>query len=363
MEMEEFNGVRCRGEAVEVFIKSLLVGAGASDESAAATARAVTDASMRAVDTHGVRLTPHYLRGLAAGRIKKTPSVQIKRLAPAVVYVDADDGLGHLASYLGIDAGIAAARENGIAAVAIGNSTHHGATGCYTLTAARQGFAALGMTNADAIVAAHDGVKAFFGTNPITFAMPATEGQPLLLDMATSSIPLNRVLLRRDTGTPLPPEVAIDAAGEMTVDPFAAAALMPLGGANYGYKGAGLAVMVDMLCSAFTGMLHGARLPSFAGDYVTWPAKLGHFFIIFHTQAFQPQQAFAHRLIEFLADLRGQQARPGEKVMAPGDPEWAALEERTANGLPIDAATWGVMGDYAKTFGCPLPDVIATTTV
>jgi len=362
--MEEFNGVRCRGDAVESFVTSLIVGAGASEESAAAVARALTDASMRAVDTHGVRLTPHYLRGLTAGRIKKTPTVQVERLSPSVVHVDADDGLGHLASYRGIEAGIAAARENGIAAVAIGRSTHHGATGCYTLTAARQGFAALGMTNADAIVAPHDGVKAFFGTNPISFAVPACGGQqPLLLDMATSSIPLNRVLLRRDTGTPLPPEVAIDGVGEMTTDPFAAAALVPLGGANYGYKGAGLAVMVDMLCSAFTGMVHGARLPSFAGDNVTWPARLGHFFVIFDTNAFQPQQAFANRVVEFLTDLRSQPARPGEKVMAPGDPEWAALAERTANGLPIDAATWGSLGEYAKTYGCAMPDVIATTTV
>lgn len=361
--MEEFNGVRCRGEAVESLVKSLMVGAGASEESAAAAAKALTDASMRGVDTHGVRLTPHYLRGLKAGRIKTTPSVRIDRLSPAVIHVDADDGLGHLASFKGIEAGIAVARENGIAAVAIGRSTHHGATGVYTLTAARQGFAALGMTNADAIVAPHDGVKAFFGTNPISFAVPVADSHPLLLDMATSSIPLNRVLLRRDTGTPLPPEVAIDDVGNMTEDPFAAAALVPLGGANYGYKGAGLAVMVDLLCSAFTGMLHGARLPSFSGDNVTWPARLGHFFIIFDTKAFQPQQAFANRVIEFLTDLRNQAARPGESVKAPGDPEWAALADRTANGLPIDAATWGTLGAVAKTYGCVLPDVIATSTV
>jgi len=354
--------VRCHGEAIETFVKSLVIGAGASEESAAAVARALTDASMRAVDTHGVRLTPHYLRGLKAGRIKTTPSVRVDRLAPGVVHVDADDGLGHLASYRGIEAGIEVARENGIAAVSIGNSTHHGATGVYTLTAARQGFAALGMTNADAIVAPHDGVKAFFGTNPISFAVPVTEGQPLLLDMATSSIPLNRVLLRRDTGTPLPPEVAICKAGTMTTDPFAAAALVPLGGANYGYKGAGLAVMVDLLCSAFTGMLHGAQLPSFAGDNVTWPARLGHFFIIFDTKAFQPQQAFATRVIEFLADLRGQPARPGESVKAPGDPEWEALADRTANGMPIDAATWSTLGEFATAYGCVPPDVIAMTT-
>lgn len=360
--MEEFDGVRCRGEAVEEFLKALIGSAGASAESAQAAAHALTDASMRAVDTHGVRLAPHYLRGLKAGRINPTPKLREERQSAAVGYVDADDGLGHLASYRAIELGMAMAKESGMAAVAVGRSTHHGATGCYTLEAARHGFAAMGMTNADAIVAPHDGVQAFFGTNPISFAVPVAEGQPILLDMATSSIPLNRVLLRRDTGTPLPPEVAINGAGEMTVDPFAASALVPLGGANYGYKGAGLAVMVDLLCSAFTGMLHGCRLPSFVSPEVTWPARLGHFFIVFNTDTFQPRHSFTGRLAEFLGDLRGQSARPGQQVKAPGDPEWEALAERTANGLPIDRATWATLGDFAQQYGCAVPPVVGASS-
>jgi len=359
--MEAFDGVRCRAEAVEAFLGALLRGAGASPESAAAAARALTDASARAVDTHGIRLAPHYLRGLAGGRINPAPRVRVERRAAAVLHVDGDDGLGHLASYRAIEAGMEVARESGLAAVAVGRSTHHGATGCYTLAAARQGFAALGMTNADAIVAPHDGVKPFLGTNPISFAVPAAGGQPLLLDMATSSIPLNRVLLRRDTGAPLPPEVALDAAGAMTVDPFAAAALMPLGGAGFGYKGAGLAVMIDILCSAFTGMLHGAMLPSFTAADVAVPARLGHFFIVFAPGAFQPEDGFAERMRAFLEDLRGQPARPGQRVLAPGDPEWAAFAERSAHGVPIDAATWACLGEFGQRFGCALPEVVGRT--
>jgi len=356
--MEAFDGVRRGAMDVERFLGALLAGAGASPESAAAAARALTDASVRGVDTHGIRLAPHYLRGLTAGRINPVPVLREARLSASVAHVDADDGLGHLASYRAIELGIEIARETGLAAVAVGRSTHHGANGCYTLAAARQGFAALGTTNADAIVAPHEGVKAFFGTNPISFAVPVAGGQPMLLDMATSSIPLNRVLLRRDTGAPLPPEVAIDAVGEMTLDPFAAAALVPLGGAEYGYKGAGLAVMVDILCSAFTGMLHGARLPSFVDPGVTRPARLGHFFLVLDPGAFQPQAAFAARMAEFLGDLRAQPARAGEQVMAPGDPEWAAFADRTAHGVPIDAATWASLGEFSRQYGCSLPEAV-----
>ncbi len=356
--METFEGVRCRAAAVEAFLGALLRGAGASRDSAEAAARALTDASMRGVDTHGIRLAPHYLRGLGAGRINPSPSVRVERLSASVIHVDADDGLGHLASYRAIEAGMAAARETGLCAVSVGRSTHHGATGGYTLAAARQGFAALGMTNADAIVAPHDGVKPFLGTNPVSFAVPVAGARPMVLDMATSSIPLNRVLLRRATGSALPTEVALDAEGEMTVDPFKAAALMPLGGAGYGYKGAGLAVMVDILCSAFTGMLHGARLPSFTADDVHRPARLGHFFIVFAPGAFQPGDAFAARMTEFLDELRAQPARPGRRVMAPGDPEWAAWDERSAHGVPIDAATWDDLAGFGLRCGCAPPEVV-----
>ena len=356
--METFAGVRCRAEAVEAFLGALLRASGASPESAAAAARAMTDASARGVDTHGLRLAPHYLRGLGGGRIKPCPEVRAERLSAAVVHVDADDGLGHLASYRAIEMGLEVARDTGLCAVTVGNSTHHGATGCYTLAAASQGCAALGMTNADAIVAPHGGIKPFLGTNPVSVAVPVQGGRPMVLDMATSSVPLNRVLLRRATGAPLPPEVALDAEGAMTVDPFKAAALMPLGGVGFGYKGAGLAVMVDILCSAFTGMLHGARLPSFSADDVHRPARLGHFFIVFAPDAFQPGDGFQARMAEFLDDLRAQPARPGERVMAPGDPEWAAWDDRAAHGLPIDAATWEDLGGFARRCGCALPEVL-----
>jgi LDH2 family malate/lactate/ureidoglycolate dehydrogenase len=359
--MEEFDGVRCRGQEIESFIAALMRGAGASEESAAAVARALTEASARGVDTHGIRLAPLYFRAIEGGRINPRPTLRIERVGPAVLHVDADDGLGHFASYRAIEAGIAVARESGVAAVAIGRSTHHGSTGGYTIAAARQGYAALGMTNATAIVVPHGGAEPFLGTNPITFAVPRTEGHPLVLDMATSSIPFNRVLLRRDTGTPLPPEVAVDAEGNVTADPFAAAGLMPLGGANYSYKGAGLGVMVEILCSAFTGAMYSSRVALFTDEGHSNPARLGHFFLIFDPATFQPLPSFHQRLEDFIGELKGLKARPGETVMAPGDPEWAAYADRAANGLPIDAVTWAALGDYAARYGCRRPEAVGVS--
>lgn len=353
--MESFASVRFHADVLTVFIAELFERAGTDRPSAEAVARACVDASARGFDTHGVRLVPHYLRGVAGGRVNPQPRLHVTRPAAAIALVDADDGLGHFASYRAVDEGIAIARETGVAAIAVGRSSHHGATGCYTIEAARRGYAALGMTHADAIVVPHDGVRPFFGTNPVSFAMPVPGEEPLLLDMATSSIPLNRVLLRRATGAPLPPEVAVDASGAMTTDPHRATAVLPLGGLTYGYKGAGLACMVDLLCSAFTGMAHGFLAPNFGGPDFATPTRLGHFFIVFRPELFQPSEQVDARVSALLRDLRGQPAKPGARVMAPGDPEKAEAPERAALGVPVDMVTWQALREAAAPHGLEPP--------
>ncbi|MDQ2105989.1 Ldh family oxidoreductase [Azospirillum isscasi] len=357
--METFEQVRVRRPELERFVAELLLRAGARRDGAEAVARATVDASARAFDTHGVRLVPHYVESLLSGRVKAAPEMRFTRQAAAVGRLDADDGFGHLASYRAVEEGVAMARETGIAAVAVARSSHHGATGCYTLAAAQRGFAAIGMTHSDAIVVPHGGLKPFNGTNPISFALPVAGEEPMLLDMATSSIPLNRVFLRRASGQPLPPEVAVDGEGAVTTDPHQAVALMPLGGAEFGYKGAGLAAMVDLLCSAFTGMAHGAALPPFTGTEESQPVALGHFFIILRPELFQPLALFNSRVADFLADLRAQPARPGARVMAPGDPEREAQADRRANGIPVDVATWTALRGLAARKGCVMPAAVA----
>jgi ureidoglycolate dehydrogenase (NAD+) len=360
--METFEGIRFRRGDLSIFIESLFEQAGADRDSAAAVARAVVDASARAFDTHGVRLVPHYLETLEQGRINRRPQMTFTRAAPAIGHVDADDGFGHPASYRAIDEGIAMASKTGIAAVAVGRSSHHGATGCYTIEAARRGFAAIGMTHADAILVPHDGIKAFYGTNPLSFSVPVEGEDPLLLDMATSSIPLNRIFLRRATGTLLPPEVAVDENGVMTTDPNHATAVLPLGGLTYGYKGAGLACMIDLLCSAFTGMAHGYLAPLFAGPDFTTPTRLGHFFILLKPDLFQPLDAFNERVTSMLGDLRSQPAHPGHRVMAPGDPEKAEMPNREARGIPMDPVTWQALREAAARHNVQEPKPVGGAT-
>src|SRR4051812_35287775 len=161
--MEQFADFRFRRDDLSAFIGLLFSRAGADRPSTEAVSRAVVDASARGFDTHGVRLVPHYMRALTGGRTNPRPELRFTRLSPAIGHLDADNGFGHPASYRAIEEGMALADESGIAAIAVGRSSHHGATGCYTIVAAQHGYAAIGMTNADSIVVPHDGLKAFYG--------------------------------------------------------------------------------------------------------------------------------------------------------------------------------------------------------
>lgn len=360
MAIERISGRRATAEALTAYVEGLMAASGVDAPSSAAVARAVVDASARGVDTHGVRLVPWYLKMVEGGRINRTPNVTVSARTAAVAHVDSDDGFGHRASFLAIEEGCRLAREAGVGIVTVARSTHHGATGVYTRAAALEGFAAIGMTHADSAVVPHGGSRAFFGTNPISFAVPVPGSEPMLFDMATSSIPFNRVHLRRATKTPLPPEVAVDAAGETTVDPFAAAALHPLGGAAFGYKGAALAAMVDILCSAFTGMGHGATHAPLGGPDYSKPIRLGHFFVVMAPEAFAGADGFGARMSALLDDLRAVPPRPGQRVMAPGDPELAEAEQRRRLGIPVDTVTWAGLAAAASRYGVAVPESTAT---
>lgn len=319
--------------------------AGADEHTAGAATRAMMHASRLGVDSHGVRLTSHYVRELQSGRVNPRPSLQSRRTAAASAILNADDGLGHASAYAGMELACSMAREVGVAAVGIVRSSHYGAAGAYALAGAEAGLISLSMTNSDAIVALHGGAERFHGTNPIAVAAPVPGQKPWLLDMATSSIPLNRVLLYRTLGRALPEGVAADNSGKWTEDPNAAEMLMPLGGSDFGFKGAGLAGFVTLLCSVLIGgTLDHLVIPMAGADDLETPRDIGHFCLAIDPDRFAGRAAYDAAIIRYLTDLRRSTSRPGEAVMAPGDREWAVAADRRRSGIPVDRETADFLG-------------------
>lgn len=340
-------------DELERFMQVVLARAGADAISAEAVTRALVTASRMGTDSHGLRLLPHYIHALQGGRIAGAPAMHFERRLPATGYLDAGDGFGHLAGYTAMDHAADMADEVGMGAVAVGRSSHFGAAGCYALAAAERGLIGLAVCNSDPFVMLHQGSRPFHGTNPIAFAAPVKGENPFLLDMATSSIPWNRVQQYGAIGRELPDQVAADAAGSVTRIPTEVAALLPLGGSDFGFKGAGLGAMVEVLSSTLSGMLHGFRLLPMGGPDMTTPRGVGHFFLVLRPDAFSPGDPFPECMRRYLEDLRAQPGRDGAKLMAPGDREWDCLAYRDAEGIPLDSANQRAYAELAKTLNVP----------
>ena len=331
--------------ALARFIEAALVAAGSAPEPAAAVARALSSASLRGVDSHGVRLLPHYVRVLRGGRVSGNPRIGVDRRSLGTTIVDADDGFGHYASYHAVAEGVRLARATGIGAVSVINSSHFGAAGCYVLDAADAGLVAFAFGNSDSFVLPHDGVDPFHGTNPIAFAAPVAGERPFLVDMATSIVPWNRIQDYRSKGMSVPVDVAVDAAGRMTTDPAQVAALLPIGGSTYGFKGAALASMLEVLSAVLTGMARCSRLLPMAGEDISTPRRLGHFFIVINPEVFVSRAVYDAGMASYLKDIRSRLAKPGTRVMAPGDREWACADRRGVEGIPMPA---GLMTEFLQ---------------
>jgi LDH2 family malate/lactate/ureidoglycolate dehydrogenase len=312
--------------------------AGADAPSASATTRALMHASRLGIDSHGVRLTPFYAECLRSGQINGAPAFRIHRTAAASAMLDADHGLGHAAAYAGMEEACRMAKESGVGAVGIAHSTHYGSAGAYALAGAEAGFIAISTTNADSLVAPHGGKSRFHGTNPIAAAAPVRDSRPWLLDMATSAIPYNRVLLYRSLQRELPPEVTADIGGEPTRNPHLAEILTPLGGSDFGFKGAGLAGLVTIISAVLTGATPD-HLVTPMGEGNRKLHDIGHFCLAIAPERFAGRQTYDALMVQYLAGLRASPARTGEPVLAPGDREWRTMEERSRTGIPVDPDT------------------------
>ncbi|MGR4068107.1 Ldh family oxidoreductase [Billgrantia sp. C5P2] len=339
---------RVASTELQAFMQRALARCDVDEASRNAVARALVTASRMGTDSHGLRLLPHYVEAVQGGRINPRPAMRFTRRLPGTGYLDADDGFGHLAGYTAIEHAIAMADEIGTGAVAVGGSSHFGAAGCYALEAARRGYVGLSFSNADALVSLHHGQGPFHGTNPIAFAAPVPGQSPYLLDMATSSIPWNRVKQYAAIGRELPPGVVVDAQGELTVDAAQATSLLPLGGADFGFKGAGLAGVAEVLSATLTGMVHGFRMIPMSGEDMSTPRGVGHFFLVMRPDAFVERDAFDRGMLDYLADLRAQPALEGREVLAPGDREWRCQAHRDAEGIPLDTANVVAYAELAK---------------
>lgn len=291
----------------------------------------LVDTSLRGVDSHGVRLIPHYLRATVLGRINKSPKFTFKKTAASTGIVDADHGWGIAAGTFAMEKAITLAKRSGIGAVAVKNSSHFGAAALYGIRAARAGMIGMAFTHVESLVFPFRGKKPYLGTNPICFCAPVAGEDPFCLDMATSQIPWNKVMMYRGTKQQLEPGWAGDRQGKPTTDPDTAIGLLPIGL----YKGYGLALMVEILCSMLSGMAFGSHI-KFMFPLDGEKRKLGHFFMAIDISSFTPLATFKRRMKQLLDELRAVPSITKDfPVLVAGDPEKTQYNFRSKKGIPL----------------------------
>jgi ureidoglycolate dehydrogenase (NAD+) len=324
-----------------------LISAGLKPDDAATVERLLVQTSLWGIDSHGIARLPHYLERLSRGSIIAQPALRFEKTAAATGSVDGGRGHGILVAAFAMDHAIALARESGVGIVGIRNSSHCGAIGLYTRQAAESGMIGIAFTHSDSFVAPHGGTRAFFGTNPISMAIPSPDTKrPLCLDVATSVVPWNRIANARMENRPVDPGYGLDASGQPTNNPHAIAALNPMAQ----HKGYAMAFLIDMLCGPLNGMAFGPHLTPMYGE-LDRHRELGSLMIAFDPARFDGGATLRTSVGDATREVKSQ----GPHVFAPGDPEYFSETVRLRDGIPIEPGLQSHLSTWSERLKIPSP--------
>ena len=284
---------------------------------------------LHGIESHGCAMLRHYYRQLKNGALSMNPKVEIIRQSDTTALIDGGGGLGHIPADTAMKLAIDKCCKSGVGVVTVRNSGHFGAAGSYAAMASESDLVGVAMTNIlqPALVPTY-GLSPMLGTNPIAFSAPASRNRPFLLDMATSIVPVGKIVMALRKGHYIPYGWAANKRGRMIKNPGIAISnrrLTPLGGTPEmgSYKGYGLAAMVEILTSLLN-------------DATDKKPEVGHFFMALNPEHFVDTNNFKNKMDNLIDGLRSSDAKNKKNpVQVAGDPEYRAAAERLKNGIPL----------------------------
>ncbi|MBI4233010.1 MAG: Ldh family oxidoreductase [Chloroflexi bacterium] len=341
------------GEKLKALVSQVFQKLGVPKQDADTAADVLVLADLRGVDSHGVSnyVQSIYVPGLTERRMNPRPSIQVVRETPVTALVDGDSGLGLVVGVRAMELAIRKAQAAGVGFVTVRNSRHYGMAQYYSLMALPHDMVGLSMTNATPIVTPTFGREPRYGTNPLSVAVPAGQEPPFVLDMATSTVAMGKVILAERMGVPLPLGWAADAQGTPTTDAVAAREarrLLPLGGTREqgSHKGYGLALVVDIL----SGILSGVG----GGPMVQSGSPVGHFFGALRVDAFRPVGEFKAMMDAYLREMKSTPPAPGqERVYYAGLMEYEMEQHRRRHGIPLHPQVVAYLRGLCGELGVP----------
>ena len=305
---------------------------GLTAEGARVMADTLVEADLRNVHTHGVNALTGYARRVQGGGANPRPNVRVVKDALGIAVVDGDAGLGQVVAHFAMEKAIERAGKTGIGAVVARNSSHFGAAAYYAAMALQHDMIGFATTSAGNRIAPIGGRTPVVGNNPLAWAIPSDQEQPILLDMAQSVVAAGKLGMAARKGERIPFGWALDQDGRPTDDPKAGSAglLVPIGGP----KGFGLAVVMDVLCGALSGAAFGRQLARTHRPDA--PSQIGHFFMAIDVGQFVPADQFKARVDQMIRDIKASEPAEGTReLFLPGEMEWNAKRARLERGIPM----------------------------
>ncbi len=339
-----------KAEPLREFCIAALQKCGVPAPDAKIVANIQVEADLRGVHSHGSIAIIGYASRIKAGGTNPQPQISITKEAPAYTLIDGDDGLGQIVAYRAMEICIGKAKTNNIAAVGVINSSHYGAAASYSMMALKEDLIGFATTNAAAIIPPTGGKTGVFGTNPISVAVPTDRSFPVVLDIATSLVATQKIVQAYREGQKIPLGWGMDKEGNYTDDPLTAltSGIQP---PLAGYKGYGLAMLVEI----FSGVMTGARFGK-ATVGKTWKPEnklnVGHFFMAMNPAMFVSLEEFKNRIELLIADVKSVQLMDGiERVYVPGEIEWEKREKYLRDGIPYPPAALGQLEKFGQEIG------------
>ena len=246
-------------------------------------ANALINAELVGAPSHGLSRLKMYCDRIKKKVINPKPKIKIKKISQSISHIDAKNSIGFVAADIAIKTAINNAKKTGIGLVAVKNSGHYGLSGYYAEQAVKKNLIVMVFTSAPPAVAPHGALKSLFGTNPICFGTPTGSKIPFILDTSISMINRGKIRVAAREGKKIPEGVALDKYGKPTTDPKKAleGVQLPIAG----FRGSGLAWMVDILSGVFTGGNHAGRVKDPFTDF-SGPQNIGHLFFVMKPNLF-----------------------------------------------------------------------------
>ncbi len=304
---------------------------GLNSDHAIISTNALINAELVGAFGHGLSRLKMYCDRLNKNVINPKPKIKIKKISQSISHIDANNSIGFVAADIGIKQAIKNAKKTGIGLVAVKFSGHYGLSGYYAEQAVKKNLITMIYTNAPPAVAPHGALKSLFGTNPICFGTPTGSKIPFILDTSISMINRGKIRVAARNNIKIPQGVALDKFGMPTIDAKKALAGVQLPIA--GFRGSGLAWMVDILSGVLTGGNHAGKVKDPFDDF-SGPQNIGHLFITFKANLFQKN--YNQRIKENIKIIKGLPKVKGVKeIMYPGQNKYKRFKENSKKEINI----------------------------